>query len=177
MPEKFKKETKKKRKLKSEKSTTSKPSVKENEVILSLENQVSEINDKYLRLKAEFDNFRRRKANELTSLLQFDGKNVIKGFLPIIDDLHRMIASSNSSEKTLLDGVTMVDSKIGLFLESIDVKPFGERGDIMNADLHDAMMTETDDKMDDHVILSVFEKGYTYREKVIRHAKVIVNKK
>jgi molecular chaperone GrpE len=88
-----------------------------------------------------------------------------------------MIASSNSSEKTLLDGVTMVDSKIGLFLESIDVKPFGERGDIMNADLHDAMMTETDDKMDDHVILSVFEKGYTYREKVIRHAKVIVNKK
>ena len=99
MPEKFKKETKKKRKLKSEKSTTSKPSVKENEVILSLENQVSEINDKHLRLKAEFDNFRRRKINELSSLLKYDGENVIKGFLPILDDLHRMIESSNASEK------------------------------------------------------------------------------
>ena len=177
MPEKFKKETKKKSKPLAAKKPVSKKTLKYPETIKALEIQIEEINDKYLRLKAEFDNFRRRKANELTSLLQFDGKNVIIGFLPIIDDLHRMIASSNSSEKTLLDGVTMVDSKIGLFLESIDVKPFGERGDIMNADLHDAMMTETDDKMDDHVILSVFEKGYTYREKVIRHAKVIVNKK
>jgi|Marorgknorr_s2lv_3_1036020.scaffolds.fasta_scaffold00543_8 molecular chaperone GrpE len=177
MPEKFKKETKKKRKLKSEKSTTSKPSVKENEVILSLENQVSEINDKHLRLKAEFDNFRRRKINELSSLLKYDGENVIKGFLPILDDLHRMIESSNASEKSLLDGIKMVESKIENFLDSLDVKPFGERGDTMNAELHDAMITQTDDKLDDNSIISVFENGYTYREKVIRHAKVIVNKK
>ena len=47
----------------------------------------------------------------------------------------------------------------------------------MDAEIHDAMMTQTDEAMDDHVILSVFEKGYTYRDKVIRHAKVIVNKK
>ena len=177
MPEKFKKETKKKRKLKSEKSTTSKPSVKGNEVILSLENQVSEINDKHLRLKAEFDNFRRRKINELSSLLKYDGENVIKGFLPILDDLHRMIESSNASEKSLLDGIKMVESKIENFLDSLDVKPFGERGDTMNAELHDAMITQTDDKLDDNSIISVFENGYTYREKVIRHAKVIVNKK
>jgi molecular chaperone GrpE len=177
MPEKFKKETKKKRKLKSEKSTTSKPSVKENEVILSLENQVSEINDKHLRLKAEFDNFRRRKINELSSLLKYDGENVIKGFLPILDDLHRMIESSNASEKSLLDGIKMVESKIENFLDSLDVKPFGERGDTMNAELHDAMITQTEDKLDDNSIISVFENGYTYREKVIRHAKVIVNKK
>ena len=177
MPEKFKKETKKKRKLKSEKSTTSKPSVKGNEVILSLENHVSEINDKHLRLKAEFDNFRRRKINELSSLLKYDGENVIKGFLPILDDLHRMIESSNASEKSLLDGIKMVESKIQNFLDSLDVKPFGERGDTMNAELHDAMITQTDDKLDDNSIISVFENGYTYREKVIRHAKVIVNKK
>jgi molecular chaperone GrpE len=177
MPEKFKKETKKKRKLKSEKSITSKPSVKENEVILFLENQVSEINDKHLRLKAEFDNFRRRKINELSSLLKYDGENVIKGFLPILDDLHRMIESSNASEKSLLDGIKMVESKIENFLDSLDVKPFGDRGDTMNAELHDAMITQTDDKLDDNSIISVFENGYTYREKVIRHAKVIVNKK
>jgi molecular chaperone GrpE len=138
---------------------------------------VSEINDKHLRLKAEFDNFRRRKINELSSLLKYDGENVIKGFLPILDDLHRMIESSNASEKSLLDGIKMVESKIENFLDSLDVKPFGERGDTMNAELHDAMITQTDDKLDDNSIISVFENGYTYREKVIRHAKVIVNKK
>ena len=138
---------------------------------------MSEINDKHLRLKAEFDNFRRRKINELSSLLKYDGENVIKGFLPILDDLHRMIESSNASEKSLLDGIKMVESKIENFLDSLDVKPFGERGDTMNAELHDAMITQTDDKLDDNSIISVFENGYTYREKVIRHAKVIVNKK
>ena len=71
----------------------------------------------------------------------------------------------------------MVESKIENFLDSLDVKPFGERGDTMNAELHDAMITQTDDKLDDNSIISVFENGYTYREKVIRHAKVIVNKK
>jgi len=177
MPEKFKKETKKKRRPMPEKNTTSKSSVKENEVILSLENQVSEINDKYLRLKAEFDNFRRRKINELSSLLKYDGENIIKGFLPILDDLHRMIESSNASEKSLLDGIKMVESKIENYLDSLDVKPFGERGDTMNADLHDAMITQTDDELNNNSIISVFENGYTYREKVIRHAKVIVNKK
>ena len=50
-------------------------------------------------------------------------------------------------------------------------------GDVMDAEIHDAMITQTDESMEDHVILSVFEKGYSYRDKVIRHAKVIVNKK
>jgi molecular chaperone GrpE (heat shock protein) len=75
------------------------------------------------------------------------------------------------------DGMKLVEAKIQKFLESLDVKSFGEIGDEMDAEIHDAMMTQTDESMDDHVILSVFEKGYTYRDKVIRHAKVIVNKK
>ena len=59
----------------------------------------------------------------------------------------------------------------------MSIKPFGEKGDEMDPDIHDAMLTQTDKKMDDNSILEVFEKGYTYRDKVIRHAKVIVNKK
>ena len=102
---------------------------------------------------------------------------MIKGFLPIIDDLGRMLDSTNATDQSLKDGMQMVEAKIQKFMESLDVKPFGEMGEEMDAEIHDAMMTQTDDDMDDHVILSVFEKGYTYREKVIRHAKVIVNKK
>ncbi|MBT4554204.1 MAG: nucleotide exchange factor GrpE, partial [Candidatus Marinimicrobia bacterium] len=127
--------------------------------------------------KAEFDNFRRRKVDEISSLLQYDGENVIKGFIPILDDLGRMIESSNTEDKVLKDGMNMVESKINKFLESLDVKPFGEVGDEMNPKIHDAMMTQTDESKDDQVILSVFENGFTYREKVIRHAKVVVNKR
>ena len=61
--------------------------------------------------------------------------------------------------------------------EKLNVEPFGENGDKMDTDIHDAMLTQSDEKYDDDIILEVFEKGYTYRDKVIRHAKVIVNKK
>ncbi|MEC9049255.1 MAG: nucleotide exchange factor GrpE, partial [Candidatus Neomarinimicrobiota bacterium] len=147
------------------------------ENIKSLEMQLEEAKDKHLRLKAEFDNFRRRKADELSALLKYDGENVIKGFIPIMNDLDRMLDSSNATNESLKDGMKLVDAKIQKFLESLDVKSFGEIGDEMDAEIHDAMMTQTDESMDDHVILSVFEKGYSYRDKVIRHAKVIVNKK
>tara|TARA_B100000029_G_scaffold83810_1_gene74625 strand:+ start:4741 stop:5274 length:534 start_codon:yes stop_codon:yes gene_type:complete len=177
VPETLKKETKKKPKPKASKKAVSKQSIKDKETIESLEQQLEEARDKHLRLKAEFDNFRRRKAEELSRLLQYDGENVIKGFLPIIDDLGRMLDSTNATDQSLKDGMQMVEAKIQKFMESLDVKPFGEMGEEMDAEIHDAMMTQTDDDMDDHVILSVFEKGYTYREKVIRHAKVIVNKK
>jgi molecular chaperone GrpE len=142
-----------------------------------LEEQLNVIQDKHIRLKAEFENFRRRKADEISRLLQFEGENAIRGFLPILDDLERMIHSSDASEESLKDGVSMVESKIQKYFESLSIKPFGEKGDEMDPDIHDAMLTQTDKKMDDNSILEVFEKGYTYRDKVIRHAKVIVNKK
>ena len=116
----------------------------------NFEDQFNELQDRHIRLKAEFDNFRRRKSEEISKLLQYDGENVIVGFLPI---------------------------KIGKYFEKLNVEPFGEQGDKMDTDIHDAMLTQSDEKYDDDIILEVFERGYTYRDKVIRHAKVIVNKK
>ena len=153
------------------------PKHSEKEKSKDLEEQLKVIQDKHIRLKAEFENFRRRKADEISRLLQFEGENTILGFLPILDDLERMIHSSDASEESLKNGVSMVESKIQKYFESLSIKPFGEKGDKMDPDIHDAMLTQTDKKMDDNSILEVFEKGYTYRDKVIRHAKVIVNKK
>jgi len=62
-------------------------------------------------------------------------------------------------------------------LENKKIEPFGSEGDVLDPELHDAMMTQSDKKKDDNIILSVFEKGYRYHDKVIRHAKVVVNKK
>ena len=143
-----------------------------------LKKEKQDIQDKHVRLKAEFENFRRRKSEEFTKLLQYDGEDVIKGFLPIIDDLKRMIASDeDTSLETLKDGAIMVESKIHKFFDKLNVEPFAEKGDKMNPEMHDAMLTKQDKSMDDDCILEGFESGYTFREKVIRHAKVIVNKK
>jgi molecular chaperone GrpE len=143
-----------------------------------LKKEILELEDKHVRLKAEFENFRRRKSEEFTKLLQYDGEEVIKGFLPIIDDLKRMIASNeDTSLETLKDGVKMVESKIYKFFDKLEVEPFAEKGDKMDPEIHDAMLTKQDKSMEDNCILEVFESGYTFKEKVIRHAKVIVNKK
>tara|TARA_B100000676_G_scaffold290468_1_gene323969 strand:- start:658 stop:1185 length:528 start_codon:yes stop_codon:yes gene_type:complete len=143
----------------------------------NFEDQFNELQDRHIRLKAEFDNFRRRKSEEISKLLQYDGENVIVGFLPIIDDLNRMIDSEDASNDSLLDGIDLVKNKIAKFFEKLNIEPFGEHGDKMDTDIHDAMLTQSDEKYEDDIILEVFEKGYTYRDKVIRHAKVIVNKK
>ena len=142
-----------------------------------LKDQYDELQDRHIRLKAEFDNFRRRKAEEVSRLLQYDGENVILGFLPILDDINRMIDSEDASKESLMDGIALVQSKINKFFDSLNIEPYGEKGDKMDTDIHDAMLTQSDNKQEDDTILDVFEKGYTYRDKVIRHAKVIVNKK
>ena len=175
MPKTIKKDPKKKTKQKDVKKVDPKHSEKEKSK--DLEEQLKVIQDKHIRLKAEFENFRRRKADEISRLLQFEGENTIRGFLPILDDLERMIHSSDASEESLKNGGSMVESKIQKYFESMSIKPFGEKGDEMDPDIHDAMLTQTDKKMDNNSILEVFEKGYLYRDKVIRHAKVIVNKK
>ena len=137
--------------------------------------------DKHLRLKAEFENFRKRKNKEISSLLQYDGESIIKEVLPIFDDLNRMVESAEGSEAkgsvSLIDGIQLLRSKIDRFLENKNIEPFGLEGEILDPELHDAMMTQKDKKKDNNTILSVFEKGYRYHDKVIRHAKVVVNKK
>ena len=139
--------------------------------------ELNDLKDKHLRLKAEFENFRRRKAEEISKLLQYEGEGVIKGFLPILDDISRMINTKETSEELLKEGLTLLDSKIKKYFETLEITQFGNVGDSMDPEIHDAMLTQKDEKFDDDVVLEVFEKGYKYRDKVIRHSKVIVNKK
>ena len=167
----------KKKKTKKIKSKKESSNSKAHGTDKTIKKQLEELQDKHLRLKAEFDNFRKRKSDEVSKLLQFEGESVIKAFLPIIDDLERMVNSINSSEDSLADGIELVNNKIGKFLENLIVEPFGKKGDEMDPIIHEAMLTQENKDEENDVILEVFEKGYTYRDKVIRHAKVIVNKK
>lgn len=143
--------------------------------------QLDQLQDKHIRLKAEFENFRKRKNKEISSLLQYDGEGVIRDILPIIDDIERMVESAlktdTDNEKSFIEGINILKSKIHRFLEIKNIEPFGKEDEALDPELHDAMLTQKDDKKEDNTVLSVFEKGYRYHDKVIRHAKVVVNKK
>ena len=181
LADKKKVKTKKHTKVKTGTSPSKKTVSKDKDRINEFEDQLNELQDKHLRLKAEFENFRKRKEREISVLLQYDGERVIKEILPVVDDLERMTAAAEEhneeSEASLFEGVQMVESKVKRFLELLEIVPFGEVGETLDSELHDAMLTQTDKKIDDDVILQVFEKGYRYRDRVIRHARVIVNKK
>jgi len=158
------------------------PKLKKKDKIAEIQEQFSVLEDKHLRLKAEFENFRRRKEKEIIRYLEYDGLRLVEKLLPIVDDFDRMLhatgkSTENINNASIKEGAEMVFKKFIKFLDDTQVKPFGEPGDLLDADLHDAMMTKTDKKKKDGEILEVFEKGYRYKEKVIRHAKVIVNKR
>ncbi len=148
--------------------------------IEELTSKLAELEDKHLRLKAEFDNFRRRKEKEILQLMEYEGESIIKKLLPIIDDLERLAeAYNNHNEKvddSIRKGIELIQNKMKKFLQESQVEPFGTPGEILDAEKHDAMMVKTDNDKRDDEILEVFEKGYRYKDRVIRHAKVIVNK-
>ena len=175
MAEKKSVKTKKQTAKKAQSKPQEKPDVKK------IQNEFDGLKDRHIRLKAEFENFRKRKNKEISSLLQYDGESIIKEILPIIDDIDRMIDSAektkSDNEKSFLEGITILRTKIDRFLENKNIEAFGEEGETLDTELHDAMLTQKEEKKKDNVILNVFEKGYRYHDKVIRHAKVVVNKK
>ena len=73
--------------------------------------------------------------------------------------------------------INILKTKIERFLETRNIDSFGAEGEVLDTELHDAMLTQKDEKKEDNTVLSVFEKGYRYHDKVIRHAKVVINKK
>ncbi|MFQ6611588.1 MAG: nucleotide exchange factor GrpE [Fidelibacterota bacterium] len=145
----------------------------------SLKKEFKELQDRHLRLKAEFENFRRRKEKEIIDLLTYDGAEVIKLFLPVIDDLERLSAAveqnSDSNSKKLKEGVQLILNKIQKRFNELKVKPFAEPGEVLDPNLHDALMMKAEKGKQENEILEVFEKGYRYKNRVIRHAKVVVN--
>ena len=172
-----KKSVKTKKQTANKKGSKSQKKSKNNDI----QNQLDQLQDKHIRLKAEFENFRKRKNKEISSLLQYDGEGVIKNVLPIIDDIERMVDSVEETDanngESLIEGINILKSKIDRFLEAKNIEPFGEEGEELDPELHDAMLTQSDKNKKDNTVLNVFEKGYRYHDKVIRHAKVIVNKK
>ena len=155
------------------------PTAKLNEKIDILKAESEIQGDRYLRLKAEFDNYRRRKDKEFISLLKYDGESVIKQFLSVLDDLERLSKASdengeNNSDK-IKEGIELIKNKINKRFADLEVTSFSEPGELADPELHDALMMRSEKGKKENEILEVFEKGYLYKDRVIRHAKVVVN--
>ena len=163
----------------SKKSPRKSPTVKLKDDIKALKSELKQQDEKYLRLKAEFDNFRRRKSEEIIDLLKYDGENVIREFLSILDDLDRLkdalSSSTNSNDSKINEGIDLIINKINKQFKELGVVQFTEVGDIVDPELHDALMMRTEEGKEENTVLEVFEKGYRYKDRVIRHAKVVVN--
>ena len=148
-------------------------------VIEELTKQLTNVEDKQLRLKAEFENFRKRKEKEIIDLIQYEGKDVIKAMITVVDDLERLyvaVENNDDLDKSLKEGIALIQSKVKKIFLELDVATFGKTGDLLDSELHDALMVRQEEDKNDNEIIEVFEKGYKYRERVIRHAKVVVNK-
>ena len=139
--------------------------------------EVAELKDKYLRLYADFENFRRRTSKEKLELLSNASADVIKLILPVVDDFERAKVSFDSSVDTvaLKEGVDLIYTKLYKTLESKGLKPMESKGATFDVELHEsiAQFPAPSENLKGKVIDEI-EKGYYLNDKVIRYAKVIV---
>lgn len=171
--------SKKSTKTSSDKIKKLSPTNKLKNQIKILKNTIDENSEKHLRLKAEFDNYRKRKDKEIQHLLKYEGESVIKNFLSVLDDLERLNEASankdNGNIEKLIEGISLIINNVEKHFINLNVKTFTKIGDILDPELHDALMIRTEEGKNENEIIEVFEKGYLYKDRVIRHAKVVVN--
>jgi molecular chaperone GrpE len=147
------------------------------EKIQLLESEVEELKDKVLRKSAEFENYKRRTENDQLNLLTYAAESFISKLLPIIDDFERSmkhidIANDIDSVK---EGMSLIYGKFVKLLEEQGVKKMESTGKPFDVNYHEAVMQQKDDNVPPHTVIDELECGYIYKDKVIRHAKVIVS--
>ena len=149
-----------------------KKSKKSDKLLEEKDAQISELNDKYLRLAAEYDNFRRRSAKEREGIYGDAYADAMSAIMPVIDNLERA-AMYNDAEKVRA-GLELTFKSFADTLEKLGIKSFGEAGDTFDPNIHNAVMHVEDEEKSEGEIVEVFQKGYIKGDKVIRYAMVKV---
>lgn len=129
--------------------------------------------DQYLRLAAEYDNFRKRSRKEKEALYTDVKAETAAKFLPVFDDLERALANETADE-AYKKGVELIMAEFRKIMTGLGVEEFGEKGDAFDPNAHNAVMHVENEELGENVIAQVFQKGFRIGEKVIRHAVVQV---
>ncbi len=141
-------------------------------------NKLEQMNDKYLRLAAEFDNYRRRTLKEKQDLILNGGEDVIKSLLTIIDDFERaikLLKETSQENEAVIEGTELIYNKLITTLKARGLKPIEALNRELDTDFHEAIANvPVEDSSKKNLIIDVVQQGYTLNEKVIRYAKVVV---
>jgi molecular chaperone GrpE len=136
------------------------------------EKEIAELNDRYMRMAAEYDNFRKRSAKEKDGIYSDAYADALKAILPIIDNLERALMFSDG--EALTEGVKMTLKQFEDALSRLGVEAFGVRGEAFDPHFHNAVMQVEDPELEANTIAEVFQKGYKKGDKIIRDAMVKV---
>lgn len=152
-------------------SSTEEPSLK------LLEGKLAEMNDKYLRLSAEFDNYRKRTMRERGELIKTAGEDILINILPVLDNFERALTAMNNSSDpdAIKEGISLIYNKFKDFLSQRGIKEIDTLNKPFDAELHDAITKiPVTSKEQQGLVMHVVEKGYYLNDKIIRHSKVVV---
>ena len=145
--------------------------------IEKLKAEKAELNDRFLRLYSEFDNYRKRVNQEKLDLISTASEKVIVSTLPIIDDFERAIAANEKVKdiNSIKDGFNLIYNKMVQMLKRFDVEEIAAKGEVFDTNFHEAVTQFPTDKEEDKgKVIDVTEKGYKIKDKVIRYSKVVV---
>ncbi len=174
-------------KQKSNGKPTAKPTVKSSAVLAKLKKKVetlevekNELNDRFLRKVAEFDNYKKRTETEYSQLIKNASADLITDLLPVLDDLERSLASAKDKDKAdnfehFHEGVELIYKNLSKVLEKRGVKPIESVGQKFDPEKHDALMQMESDQPCD-TIIDEHLKGYEMHDRVLRHSQVLVSK-
>ncbi len=138
--------------------------------------KIEELTDRLMRNMAEFDNFRKRSEKEKAQMFEIGAKDIVEKILPVVDNFERGLSSVSAEEKqgAFAQGIEMIYKQLMSTLESAGVKPIDAVGKEFDPNFHNAVMHAEDDSMGENIVAEEFQKGYMYRDSVVRHSMVKV---
>jgi molecular chaperone GrpE len=138
--------------------------------------KIGELTDRLLRTVAEFDNFRKRSEKEKASMYDMGVKSIIEKILPIVDNFERGLGTITEKEKesAFAQGIELIYKQLLTSLDEIGLKPIDAVGKAFDPNLHNAVMHGEDEALEENIVSDEFQKGYLYRDMVVRHSMVKV---
>ena len=138
--------------------------------------QIEELTDRLKRTMAEFDNFRKRTEKEKSAMYEIGAKDIIEKILPVVDNFERGLGAVTEEQKedSFVAGMEMIYKQIMTTLDSVGVKAIEAVGNEFDPDFHNAVMHVEDEEVGENIVVEEFQKGYTYRDTVVRHSMVKV---
>ncbi len=138
--------------------------------------KIEELNDRIMRLMAEYDNYRKRTDKEKSSMFEMGAKSIVEKIIPVIDNFERGFATVSDSDKDdpFVKGMDKVYSQFVTTLEEAGVKPIEAVGQEFDPDIHNAVMHVEDDSLGDNIVAEELQKGYMYKDSVVRYSMVKV---